>query len=165
MKQNALTLLLVGGGIASLCCFLPWIKIDISDLNLTIPVSKESLTISGFHLATGNENMPYAFFAAMVLIMLSLQLKKTPWKARKPVLICSSIGFLLVLFTLFSFRQELSEDTPLAGKILEYATSKVELGQIASLQFGGFGAAIGFIVAFIGAWSLPTSDPSMENSK
>ena len=34
-----------------------------------------------------------------------------------------------------------------------------------SLQFGGFGAAIGFIVAIIGAWSLPKSDPSMENNE
>ena len=90
---------------------------------------------------------------------------KIPWKARKLVLTCSVIGFLFVLFTLFTFRQEFSEGTPLAEKILEYATSKVELGQLASLQFGGFGAAIGFIVAFIGAWSLPKSDPSMENSE
>ena len=42
---------------------------------------------------------------------------------------------------------------------------KVELEQLVSLQFGGFGAAIGFIVTLIGAWSLPKSDPSMENSE
>ena len=167
MKRNSLTVSLVGGGIALLCCLLPWIKIDISSLTLDPVISppKESLTISGFHIATGNDNMPYAFFAALVLILVCLRALKTPWIARKPVLICSVIGFLLVLFTLFSFRQELSEGTPLAGKILEYSTSKVELEQIASLQFGGFGAAIGFIVAFIGAWSLPKSDPSIENSE
>ena len=162
MKRNSLIVSLGGGGIALLCCFLPWIKIDISflDLDPVISPPKESLTISGFHIASGNDNMPYAFFAALVLILVCLQTLKTPWKARKPVLICSVIGFLFVLFTLFSFRQELSEGTPLAGKILEYATSKVELGQLASLQFGGFGTAIGFIVAFIGAWSLPKSEPS-----
>ena len=167
MKQNSLIVSLVGGGIALLCCLLPWIKIDISALDLDPVISplKESLTISGFHIATGNENMPYAFFAALVLILVCLQTFKIPWKARKPVLICSGIGFLLVLFTLFSFRQEFSEGTPLAEKILESATSKVELEQLVSLQFGGFGAAIGFIVALIGAWSLPKSDPSMENSE
>ena len=167
MKQNSLIVPLVGGGIALLCCFLPWIKIDISSLGLdpAIPQLKEFLTISGFHIATGNENMPYAFFAALVLILVCLQTLKTPWKARKPVLICSGIGFLLVLFTLFSFREEFSEGTPLAEKILEYATSKVELEQLVSLQFGGFGASIGFIVALIGAWNLPKSDPSMEISE
>ena len=81
------------------------------------------------------------------------------------MLTCSVIGFLFVLIKLFLFIPELSENTSLAGKILEYATSKVELGQLASLQFGGFGTAIGFIVAFIGAWSLPKSDPSTENSE
>jgi len=146
---------------------MPWIKIDISSLGLdpSIPQLKESLTISGFHLATGNGNMPYPFFAALVLIMVCFYTlyEKTPWKSRKPVLICSGIGFLLVLFTLFSFRQGLREGTPLAEKILEYTTSKVELGQIASLQFGGFGVAIGFIVALIGAWNIPKSDTPIED--
>ena len=61
MKQNALTLSLVGGGIAFLCCFLPWIKIDIADLNLTISVSKESLTISGLHMLQAMETCPIRF--------------------------------------------------------------------------------------------------------
>ena len=167
MKRNSLTVPLVGGGIALICCLLPWIKIDISSLGLdpAIPQLKESLTISGFHLATGNGNMPYPFFAALVLIMVCFYMlsEKTPWKSRKPVLICSGIGFSLVLFTLFSFRQELS-GTPLTEKILEYATSKVELGRIANLQLGGFGAAIGFIVAFIGAWNIPRSAPFAEDN-
>ena len=169
MKQNPLILPIIGGGIALLCCFLPWIQIDISSLGLDqdIPQSKEFLTISGFHLATGNGNMPYPFFAALVLIMVCFYTlyEKTPWKSRKPVLVCSGIGLLLVLFTLFSFRQEFREGTPLAGKILEYATSKVELGQIASLQFGGFGAVIGFIVALIGGWNIPKSDTSAEKTE
>jgi len=169
MKQNSLVVPLVGGGIALLCCFLPWIKIDISSLDLdpVIFPPNESLTISGFHLATGNGNMPYPFFAALVLIMVCFYTlyEKTPWKSKKPVLICSGIGSLLVLFTLFSFRQGLREGTPLAGKILEYATSEVELGQIASLQFGGFGTAIGFIVAIIGAWNIPKSDTSIEDNE
>ena len=165
MKQNSLIVSLVGGGIVLLCCFLPWIKIDISSLDLVISPPKESLTISGFHIATGNENMPYAFFVALMLILGCFCMLKTPWRARKLVLTCSVIGFLFVLFTFFTFRQEFSEGTPLAEEILEYATSKVELGQLASLQFGSFGAAIGFIVAFIGARSLPKSDPSIENSE
>lgn len=162
MKQNSLIVSLVGGGIALLCCFLPWIKIDISSLDLDPVISppKESLTISGFHIAT-----PYAFFVALLLILGCLRTLKTPWKARKLALTCSVIGFLFVLIKLFLFIPELSENTPLAGKILEYATSKVELGQLASLQFGGFGTAIGFIVAFIGAWNLPKSDSSPENSE
>lgn len=165
MKQNSLIVSLVGGGIVLLCCFLPWIKIDISSLDLVVSPPKESLTISGFHIATGNENMPYAFFVALMLILGCFCMLKTPWRARKLVLTCSVIGFLFVLFTFFTFRQEFSEGTPLAEEILEYATSKVELEQLASLQFGGFGAATGFIVAFIGARSLPKSDPSIENSE
>ena len=167
MKRNSLIVSLVGGGIALLCCLLPWMKIDISSLDLDPVISppKESLTISGFYIATGNENMPYAFFVASMLILGCLVTLKTPWKARKLVLTCSVIGFLFVLFTFFTFRQELSEGTPLAGKILEYATSKVELGQIVSLQFGGFGTAIGFTIAFIGAWNIPKSNLTAEDSK
>lgn len=48
MKRNPLIVSLIGGGIALLCCLLPWIKIDISalDLDPVISPAKESLTIS-----------------------------------------------------------------------------------------------------------------------
>ena len=170
MKQNSLTLPLVGGGIAFLCFFLPWIKFDMSSLGLdqAIPQLKGALTISGFKMATGNANLiTLALIAAVAIIGICIYMlyEKTPWKSRIPVLICSGIGFLLVLFTLIRFMQGISEGTRLAGEILKSTTAKVELDKIVNFQFGGFGAVIGFALALIGAWNIPKSNDSMEDNE
>ena len=104
--------------------------------------------------------------------------QQTPWKSRIPVLLISITGLLGVLIVLrlalLHIPQEIyqfivvalgthwAQVTPVDDPTAEM---KTQLTDLINLQFGGFGAAIGFIVAFIGAWNIPKSDPSMENSE
>lgn len=170
MKQNSLILPLVGGSVALLCFFIPWMKIDMSSLGLdqAIPQLKGAQTISGFKIATGNGNLTALTLLAAVAIIgicIFMLYQKTPWKARIPVLICGGIGFLLVLFMLIRFIQGISEAKRLAGTLLESTAPEMDLSKIVSLQFGGFGAVIGYILALIGAWNIPKSDTSMEDNE
>ena len=162
MKQNSLILPIVGGGIALLCFFFPWIKIDMSSMG------QETINISGLTFAVGGMNFAtLAFIAAGAIIGICIYMmnQNTPWKTRNLVLICSGIGILGLLFMLIRFAQGLNLASRLAEPTSLLTGSDMELDKIISLQFGGLGTIIGFIVALIGAWSLPKSDPTMENSE
>ena len=116
MKQNSLSVPIVGGCIAFLCFFLPWIKLNMSALGLgnTLPQMKVNLSVSGFKIAIGAANLTtLAFLAALAILGVCLYMmsQKTPWKSRTIVLISSGIGvsmrsnililILLDLLTLF----------------------------------------------------------------
>ena len=161
MKQHSLIPPIVGGSIALLCFFFPWIKINMSSMG------QESINISGFTFARGMNFVTLAFIAAGAIIGICIYMmnQNIPWKARNLVLICSGVGILCILFMLIRFVQGLNLASRLAEPTQQLAGSDMELDKIFSPQFGGLGTVIGFIVAFIGAWSLPKSDPSMENSE
>ncbi len=162
MKRNSLILPIVGGGIALLCFFFPWIKIDMSSMG------QEAINISGLTFAIGGMNFgTLAFIAAAAIIGICIYMmnQNTPWKARNLVLICSGIGILCILFMLIRFVQGLNLASRLAEPTSLLTGSDMELDTIFSPQFGGLGTVIGFIVAIIGAWSLPKSDPSTENNE
>lgn len=169
MKQNSLVIPLVGGGFSLLCFFMPWVKFDSSSFVLSGPTAKAAgaLTFSGFSLATGGNFITLAFIAALAIIGISIYMlsQKTPWKSRIPVLISSGVGLLCLLFTLPQFTPAFNPGIRAVQDIGGAAAPEMQakLKELISLQFGGFGAAIGFIVALIGAWSLPKSDPSTEN--
>ena len=171
MKQNSLVIPLVGGGFSLLCFFMPWVKFDSSSLGLSDSAAKGvwALTFSGFSLATGGNFITLAFIATLAIIGISIYMlnQKTPWKARILVLISSGVGFLCLLFILpqytLAFNPAMRAALDIGGTTGVEMQAKLE--KLISLQFGGFGAAIGFIVALIGAWSLPKSDPSIENSE
>lgn len=169
MKQNSLTLPIVGGAIAFLCFFLPWLKFDMSSMGIreVLPQAKVAINISGFDVALGSTNfVTLAFLAAIAIIGICIYIymlnQKTPWKARTIVLISSGIGVLCLLFTLIRVIQGFSLASRMVEPLWQSAGSDVELDKIISPQFGGFGAVIGFIVAFIGAWNIPKSNTSME---
>ena len=167
MKQYSLFLILGGGGFTILCFFMPWIKFDLTS------IASFTDTYSGFSLAMRGLLGLIAVIAALVTIGSIYILKpQTPWKSRIPVLLSSSIGFLSVLGVLRLAPLHIPEETYqfIAVALGTHwaqvdAEMKTQLTDLINLQFGGFGAAIGFIVAFIGAWSLPKSDPSLENSE
>ena len=153
---------MIGAGIALICYFLPWVKIDLSALDFgdLIPNLKLVKSISGFDMAIGgNATDLLSLLAVVTIIVICLYTlyEKTPWKSRIPVLICSGVGCLLVGLTLLRFMQGINEGMKLAGDILESSLPDVDLKDVISLQFGGFGAAIGFIVAFIGSLGTPKS--------
>ena len=90
--------------------------------------------------------------------------QKTPWKSRIIVLISSGIGLLFVLLTIIRFIPGLSPQMDAVSGVLKSIDSDANIGNLISLQFGGFGTAIGFIIALIGGWNIPKSDISMEDN-
>ncbi len=169
MKQNSLSVPIVGGGIAFLCFFLPWVKLDMSALGLGDALSqiKVNLSVSGFNLATGTASLTtLAFLAALAIlgVCIYMAIQKTPWKSRIIVLISSGIGLLFVLFKLIQFIPGLNPQMNVVSGVLKSIDSDANIGNLISLQFGGFGTAIGFIIALIGGWNIPKSDISMEDN-
>lgn len=166
MNQNVLKIPLIGAGIAFLCYFFPWIKIDLSALDFgdLMPNMKLMKSVSGFDMAiAGNATILLSFLAGVGIIGICIYMlyEKTPWKSRVPVLICSVVGCLFVLLTLLRIFQGVNEGMKLAGDILESSLPDVNLEDVISFQFGGIGAFIGFIVALIGAIGIPKSDFSV----
>ncbi len=161
MKQNSLILPIVGGGIAFLCFFLPWIKLDMPswDIGNTSTQVKIAINISGFDVAIGSTSfVTLAFLATIVIIGICIYMvnQKTPWKARNLVLICSGIGlgcllltFLLVMVIGYSGLRSIGNTT--------YTSN-------GDIQFGGLGTAIGFVIIFLGAWNIPKPNASTENN-
>jgi hypothetical protein len=169
MKQNSLSVPIVGGGIAFLCFFFPWIKLDMSALGLgdALPQVKVNLSVSGFKYATGTANLTtLAFLAALAILGVCIYMmsQKTPWKSRTIVLISSGIGLLFVLFKLIQFIPGLNPQMDVVSGMLKSIDSDANIGNLIHLQFGGFGTAIGFIIALIGGWNIPKSDISMEDN-
>ena len=72
MKQNPLILPIVGGGVAFLCFFLPWMAFDMSslDLDLVVPQLEGTITIAGFRMAVSGGNLftSIAFLATLTIL-------------------------------------------------------------------------------------------------
>ena len=152
MKQNPLLLPLVGGGLTFLCFFLTWIKIDLSTLNsdtifpsmsgMNMPQPKLEgfLTATGFNLATNGKNflttLSLLATVAIIAICIYMLIQNSALKSRIPLLICSGIGLLIVLYVI--------------------------IGNLSIITFGIVGAALGFIIALIGAWNIPKSEVATE---
>ncbi len=152
MKQNSLLLPLVGGGLTFFCFFLTWISIDLSTLksnitspqmpgmNIPQPKLEGILTVTGFNLATNGRNLLTTLSllatVAIIAICIYMLIQNSALKSRIPLLICSGIGLLIVLYVIFN--------------------------NLSIISFGIVGAAIGFIIALIGAWIIPKSEVATE---
>lgn len=167
MKQNTLTFPIVGGGIAFLCFFLPWMKLDMSamGMNEMLPGLDATLNISGYRFALGDLNfITLAFIASITILGVCIYMlnQKTPWKSRTIVLISSGIGVLGILFTLISVLQGLSDGMRVVKGVWESTGHDVDPSKFFKLQIGGFGAVVGFVIAFIGGWNIPKTDTIVE---
>ena len=169
MKRYSLFLILGGGGFAIFCFFVPWLKLDMTS------IGSFTETFSGFSIAMEGNSATIVLIAAVAIIGISIYMliQQTPWKSRIPVLLSSSTGILGTLvvlrLALLHVPEHILQFTTVAlgthWAQVEGATGemKTQLTDLINLQFGGFGAAIGFIVALIGAWSLPKG--VLETSK
>lgn len=167
MKQNPLKLPLIGGGIAFLCFFLPWIKFDLSSLDPEgmLPDPQRTVALHGIQFVINGSTFEVLNFLAPLVILgvcLYMFKQQTPWKARMPVLICSSCG---VIYYLISLIRTIIQINSNASKLMEIAQTQVNIGNVISIQFGIYGVLIGFVVALIGAWNIPKSDVSIEENE
>ena len=159
MKQKLLLIPLAGGILALLSLFLPWVKFDSSLIPHEVGTA-EVITYSGFE-TEGFFLVVLAFITVLAILGVSIYMlnQKTPWKARTPVLRNSGAGLLCVLLAFILINSGIEKMSDI------WESMGFTLKNPISFQFGGFGAAIGFIVAIVGAWSLPKSAPSTENSE
>ena len=124
------------------------------------------ITTSGFE--TGGFLVTLAFISVLAVLGISIYYmldKKTFWKSRTLILISSGFGFLCVLLTLILLTRSLNLNMQKMSDTLESIGFEKAFENAISLQFGGFGAAIGFIVALVGAWNIPKSEPFVVDSK
>ena len=167
MKQNPLKLPLIGGGIAFLCFFLPWIKIDLSSLDPEgmLPNLHKTGSILGIQPVIGGATFAILIFLSTLVILgvcLYMIKQQTPWKARMPVLICSGFGVLYFLIGLILY---VILSNPISSKLMVNGQTGVNIGGMMRLQIGIYGAAIGFVMALIGAWNIPKSDVSIQENE
>lgn len=155
---------------ALLSLFLPWAKYAPS-LIPNEDRTTEAITYSGFEI--NGLLVTLAFIAVSLILGVSIYNlnQKTPWKARTPVLRNSIAGLLCVVLSLIQYTQSLNLGIEKVSDLFESTIDfesamnfKEVFENAISLQFGGFGAAIGFIVAFIGAWNIPRSDPFVKDN-
>ncbi len=127
-------------------------------------LGQESISISGITSAVGNMNIiTLAFIASAAIIGISIYMMKqdTPKKVKNLVLICSSIGALCILLTYI----RIASTSRLAENSGFFDGLYMKLDEIFSIQFGIFGAAIGFFIALIGAWYIPKANTSIVNNE
>ncbi len=165
MKQNPLTLPIVGGSLSLICFFLPWFKLDMSALAAGFPETnlQDSITVSGFRLVGNGATFEVLTFLATLTILgvcIYMLKQDTPWKSKIPVLISSGFGFLYISIGVILFS---IADLRMGSALLEFSPD-VDIGKILSLQFGVFGVIIGYVLAFIGALNIPAdSTPNVVN--
>ena len=177
MKQHSILIMLVGG-IVAICCFVtPWVtftnggykknwetdvrveKVGDYTRRFSRPVSEQGVIIkpvpethhrhAGYKIASNGNLTTISFIAAIVTIGCSiiLLMQSRPGSLTQIVLMSSVLGVvsLLVAFLLVMFADE--------NGIRSIGNTTYTLS--GNIQFGGFGAGIGFVIAIIGAKISP----------
>lgn len=167
MKQNPLTIPIIGGSISLICFFLPWFKFDMAALALDPMYSNIDgpIYISGFRYVMHGATFEVLTFLAILTILgvcIYMIKQKTPWKSKIAVLISSSYGCIYVSIGLIV---SIIADIHIASKKFEFAPPGANLDKFASLQFGVFGVIIGFVLAFVGAWNIPKENQFNKNNE
>lgn len=166
MKRFSIFILIVGGSLSFLSCFLPWAKYDRTLIPRMVETpGPDVITFSGFN--TGGIFVLIVLLSAIVILGVSIFMlnKKTIWKSRTPVLISSGIGLLCVVLTLYLFNRALNASMLKMSEILESTGLEKGFGNAISLQYGGFVAAIGFFITLFGACIIPKSNVSTDNNE
>ncbi len=70
-----------------------------------------------------------------------------------------------MVFTLIQFIPGANPELRMVSNMLKSADFNTDLSKVIRPQFGGFGVAIGFIVAFIGAWNIPKFNTFVEETE
>lgn len=166
MKRFSIFIVIVGGSLSLLSCFLPWAKYDRTLIpRLVETPGPDVITFSGFN--TGGIFVLIVLLSAMVILGVSIFRfnKNTLWKSKTPVLISSVIGLLCVVLTLYLFNRALNTSMQEISVPLESTGLEKAFENAISLQYGGFAAAIGFFITLFGACIIPKSNASMDNNE
>lgn len=186
MKQHSILITFIGG-ILALCCFaLTWVtftqggykkswetdvqtgKIGNATFRSSRPVTEQGSIIkgvpashhkySGFNIVIKGNLITIVLITAIATIVCSVYMltQRTPNKSKLFVLISSGIGLGCLLLAFLAVMVISDNGIRSVGN-----TTYTSNGDI---QFGGFGTALGFVTAFIGAWNIPKSNTPTESS-
>jgi double zinc ribbon protein len=128
-----------GAAIAVICFFLPWVEVSCNSLG-----GRELHSVSGADMG----GILWIVFVAAVAIIVAVLVYRTQnqiGKAQPIVILCSIAAFVVMLIQYIRFSNETSgQQTPFARIRPE------DLGFSFSLQVGGIGTLLGFVVALVG---------------
>ena len=169
MKRYSLFLMITGGILSAFCFFMPWIKLVLPSDNGMSIVPK----ITGIREATSGLNFAtLSLIAVLAILGISVYYilnRRMPRKLRTVAQISCIIGVLCILLTLIQFVASYQSYITVAiGTYLArnpQAEFEFDLYKIYRVQLGGYGAVIGFILAYIGACNIPKSDLLAEKSE
>lgn len=129
-----------GAAIAVICFFLPWVQVSCTSFG-----GREIRSVSGADIG-GILWLVFIAALAIVLAVFFYRSQNQIEKARPVVLICSIIAFAVMLIEYVRFSgQTGGQETPF-GRI-----RPEDLGFTFSLQIGGIGTVIGFLLAMMGS--------------
>lgn len=187
MKQYLSLITFIGGVLAFSCFALPWVtftsgayktswetdvrtgKVGSATFRSSRPVTEQGPIIKsipashhkylGFKIAIKGNLITIVFIASIATAGFSVYIltQRTPDKSKLFVLISSGIGLGCLLLT-FLLVMLISDNGLRSVGNTTYTSN-------GNIQFGGFATAVGFIIAFIGAWSIPKFKPSIEKSE
>lgn len=167
MKRYSWFFMLTGGILTTLCFFMPWMK-----LNLPSDDAKSSVPeITGIQEATNGLNFAtLSLIAVLAILGISIYYilnRRIPRKFRTVAQISCIIGVLCLLVTLIQFAALYKPYITVASGtyLAKNPQAEFDLYKIYRIQLGGYGAVIGFILAYIGACNIPESDTSVENKE
>lgn len=161
--------MLTGEILSTFCFFMPWIKLvlppdDGKSLVPKITGIREATSV--LNIATLSLIAVLAIFGISVYYILN---RRMPRKLRTVAQINCIIGVLCILLTLIQFVALYEPYITVAiGTYLArnpQAEFEFDLYKIYRVQLGGYGAVIGFILAYIGACNIPKSDLLAEKSE
>ena len=167
MRQYAQYFMLAGGILTFLCFFMPWVKFELpSDLDKSLVPE-----VIGIQEATRGLNFTTLSLVALLTILgisiYYILTQKIPWKFKTIVQISCIIGVLCIMLTLIQFTAlyRLYSSVAIGTYMAKDPQFELNLYKIYKIQLGGYGAAAGFILAYIGVCNIPNSIPSMKNNQ
>ena len=159
--------MLMGGTLSAFCFFMPWMKLVLpSDDGKSLAPE-----ITGVQHATGGLNFTtLPLIAVLTILGISIYyiLNRRILRRFKTVAqISCIIGVLCILLTLIQFAASYRPYIALTigTYLVENPQAEFDLYKICRIQLGGYGAVIGFILAYIGACNIPKSDISMKDKE
>lgn len=186
MKQHSVLITFLGG-ILVLCCFaLPWVtftsggykkswetdvrtgKIGGGTFRSSRPVTEQGSINKnrpashhkhlGFKIATKGNLITIAFVAAIASVCCSVFMltQRTPGKSKRFTLFSSGVGLVSLLLTILLVMIISENGIRSVGNTTYTANGNIQLG--------GFAAAVGFVITFIGAWNVPKPNVSIDNN-
>lgn len=128
-----------GAAVAVVCFFLPWVEVSCNSFG-----GRQIQSVSGADIG-GVLWIVFVAAVAIIVAVLVHRAQNQTHKAQPIVILCSIAAFVVMLIQYVRFSNDTSGQQTPFGKI-----RPEDLGFSFSLQIGGIGTLLGFVLALIG---------------